>query len=78
MSSNTTPNESSDHLEQRKTLIKLEAAIDALKVHTLDASQLDELNIKRQPMALNKSSDLKASLLRAETQPPAASQETDS
>lgn len=59
MSSNTTPNESSDHLEQRKTLIKLEAAIDALKLHTLDASQLDELNIKRQPMALNKSSDLK-------------------
>ncbi|KAJ5531767.1 hypothetical protein N7527_005160 [Penicillium freii] len=59
MSSNTTPKESSDHLEQRKTLIKLEAAIDALKVHTLDASQLDELNIKRQPMALNKDSDLK-------------------
>ncbi|KAJ5966733.1 hypothetical protein N7501_002981 [Penicillium viridicatum] len=44
---------------QRKTLIKPEAAIDALKVHTLDASQLDELNIKRQPMALNKDSDLK-------------------
>ncbi|KAJ9487883.1 hypothetical protein VN97_g5415 [Penicillium thymicola] len=54
MSSDTTPKESSDHLEQRKTLILLEDAIDALKVHTLDASQLDELNIKRQPMALNR------------------------
>ncbi|KOS44553.1 hypothetical protein ACN38_g4541 [Penicillium nordicum] len=59
MSSDTTPKESSDHLEQRKTLILLEDAIDSLKVHTLDASQLDELNIKPQPMALNKDSDIK-------------------
>lgn len=59
MYSNTTAKESSDHLEQRKTLIKLEATIDSLTLHTLDESQLDELNIKRQPMALDKDSDLK-------------------
>lgn len=59
MSSNPTPKESSDHLEQRKTLIALDTAIEALGVPTHEASQLDELNIKRQPMTLNKSSDLK-------------------
>lgn len=58
MSSNPTPRESSDHLQQRKTLIRLEAAIDALKVHTLDASHLDRLNMKRQQMSFNKASDL--------------------
>ncbi|KAJ6127810.1 hypothetical protein N7471_009027 [Penicillium samsonianum] len=59
MSSKPTPKESSDHLEQRKTLIALDTAIEALGVHTHEASQLDELNIKRQPMTLNTNSDLK-------------------
>lgn len=59
MSSDTTAEKSHIHLEQRKSLITLEATIDALILHTLDASQLDQLNIKRQSMALEKGSDLK-------------------
>ncbi|KAL2697490.1 hypothetical protein AAEP93_011394 [Penicillium crustosum] len=59
MSSDTTAEKSHIHLEQRKSLITLEATIDALMLHTLDASQLDQLNIKRQSMALEKGSDLK-------------------
>lgn len=58
MPSNSTLTESKPHLKQRKTLIKLEAEIDKLELHSLDASQLDKLNIKRQPMTLNEDSDL--------------------
>ncbi|KGO75994.1 hypothetical protein PITC_011510 [Penicillium italicum] len=59
MSPKPTPEETSDHLEQRITLIKLDTAIEVLDVHTLDACKLEELNIKRQPMSLNKDSHLK-------------------
>ncbi|CAP79721.1 hypothetical protein E8E15_005534 [Penicillium rubens] len=58
MPSKPTPAESNDHLKQRKILIDLEEVIDQLEVHTLDASQIDELNIKHHPMTLDKDSDL--------------------
>lgn len=56
MSSKPTPKELSGHLKQRRILIILHAAIVSLGLHTLDASFLDEFNIKRQPFALNKAS----------------------
>ncbi|CAI7592320.1 unnamed protein product [Penicillium glandicola] len=59
MSSKPTAEELPEHFEQRKTLIMLEAAIEALEVHTLDAAQLNKLNIKRQRMNLDTNSDLR-------------------
>jgi hypothetical protein len=49
--------ESREHLEQRKTLITLHNDIEALEVHILDPSQLDQLNIQREHMSLDRDSD---------------------
>jgi hypothetical protein len=59
MPSKPTPAESNVHLKQRKILIDLEEIIDQLELHALDASQIDKLNIKHQPMTLNEDSDLR-------------------
>ncbi|CAI7631583.1 unnamed protein product [Penicillium glandicola] len=51
--------ETSQHKEQRKFLINLEIAIEALDYHKLDATQLKKLNVNHFHMTLDQNSEVK-------------------
>ncbi|PYH91583.1 hypothetical protein BO71DRAFT_486103 [Aspergillus ellipticus CBS 707.79] len=53
------PEEPADRRERRRVLMELEAKIDGLPVHEVAISQLAEMKILVQPMALNEKSDIK-------------------
>ncbi|CAI7631594.1 unnamed protein product [Penicillium glandicola] len=59
MSSKTPVQETSQHLEQRKFLINLEAQIEALDAPKLDATQLKKINVNLYHMILDQNSELK-------------------